>query len=1066
VERIEMPRLGLALLGPFEARRETGQVVAIRRRKAQALLAYLALRRGECQPRERLIALLWEDLDPSHARHSLRQTLTELRQDLGPASFAALVLDGDAIALDAARVSVDVLRFERLAASPSVDALPEAVGVYRGDLLEGAPGGGEAFESWLGAERERLRALLVQALDRLLGRQARAGPLLETVAIATRLLDLDPCREDVHRTLMRLYARAGRRSAALRQYRACVATLRRELGVAPEPETMRLHRAILEHRLADAQSGLPAVSEGSAPPLVGRGFEIHALSAALATAWDGAGHTVVIRGAAGIGKSRLVTELARRAAARGGRVLTAHAHESEQVLPFGLWASLLQAAGLIGEAEFLATLTPGDRRALAALVPGVEPGDRGRPPDPVAVTRLFGAIQTLLRRLAERGPIAVILEDLHWADEMSLRLFGYLVRRTCGTRILMVATVRDEDLAAHQVMPQILAEASREAVVEELALGPIRRDDALALARALLRGGKVADTPALVQRMWDLSQGNPFVLVESARALREGQSIAGSGPLPVPPSVRDLVIGRVQRLGERARRVLETAAVIGRAFEPSLAGEALGWTELEVAQHVDELLRRQFLQDRDACLEFGHERLREVVYASLSGPERRALHGRVAAALERRHAGDLGAVAMWLAVQCKGAHSWERTARYYGLAADAAVLRSAYASAEALLHEALAAAACIEDARRRTERVIDVHLGFERVLTPQGELGRLLDHLGRAETAAREVGDRRRLAWVAAQRIHCAWWSGDSEAALRTGEQAMEAAARLGDRELDIVIRLRLAPLYFHLGDLAHAIRVCDEALAALPGDSPLYSYGQAVPPAVHCRIYRALCRSALGATEAAERDAREAVQTAERCGHRFSIALARATLGSLELQWGRVEAARASLESAVELQRQMGDESRLLATFGALGLAYVRAGRLPEGVALIEQAAHASESQGLRYVHQRNLEFLARARLHEGRVAEALQWVEEALGLARAQKQRVAEARALLLLARVLMAGRDQAAGPRPRALDACRDALTLSQQLGVAPLVARCRETLAELLQAGCLDRRQQLTGPPIRG
>ena len=1061
-----MSRLGLALLGPFEARREIGQVAAIRRRKAQALLAYLALRPGEFQPRERLIGLLWEDLDPSHARHSLRQTLTELRQDLGPDSFSALLLDADAVALDRASVSVDVMRFERLAASPSIDALAEAAAIYRGDLLEGAPGGGEMFESWLAAERDRLRARLMEVLAQLLVRQARTAPLLASVATATRLLGLDPCREDVHRTLMRLYARAGRRSAALRQYQVCVATLRGELGIAPEPETARLHRAILENRLADARSGLPATFEET-PPLVGRESEIHALSASLATAWDGAGHAVVIRGPAGIGKSRLVEDLARRATARGGRVLTARAHESERVLPFGLWVSLLRETCLAGEADLLAAQAPGDRRALAALVPGMEPEERGLLPDPVAVTRLFGAIHALLRGLAERGPIAVILEDLHWADEMSLRLFGFLVRHTCGVRILIVGTARDEDLAAQQVMLQILAEARRDAIVEELSLGPIPRDDAFVLGRALLRGGvKVADTPALVQRMWDLSQGNPFVLVESARALRDGQAISGSSPLPVPPSVRELILGRVRRLDDRGRRVLETTAVIGREFEPSLVAEALGWGALDLAQHLDDLLRRRFLQEQGRGLDFTHERLREVVYASLSGPARQALHARVAAALERLHAGDLGTVATWLAVQCRGAHAWERAVRYYGLAADGAVLRSAYGSAEALLQEALSAAGRVEDGRSRAEHVVDVHLSFERVLTPQGDLPGLLDHLHKAETAARSIGDRRRLAWVAAQRIHCGWWSGDSDAALAAGEQAMKEAASLGDRELGVVVRHRLAPLYFHLGDLTRAIQTCNEILAALSGDSPLDSHGQVVPPAVHSRVYLSLCLSALGEAEAAEREALEAVRMAERSGHRFSIAFARSTLGSLELRWGRVEAACASLEGAVELQRQMGDESRFLATFGALGLAYVRAGRFHEGVALIEQATRASASQGLRYVHQRNLEFLARARLHEGRVAEALERVEEALGLARVQKQRVAEARALHLLARVLAAGRKEGADHQSRAIDACRDALRLGQALELEPLVTRCRETLAELLEPGCVDRNQQLTGPAIHG
>ena len=130
------------------------------------------------------------------------------------------------------------------ARSSSADDLREAAVLYRGDLLEGVPGGGEAFEAWLAGERDRVRATLIEALDRLLGCLQRTGLPREALEIATRLLGIDPCREDLHRTLMRLYAAAGRRSVALRQYQTCVAVLQRELGISPEPETTNLYRAI------------------------------------------------------------------------------------------------------------------------------------------------------------------------------------------------------------------------------------------------------------------------------------------------------------------------------------------------------------------------------------------------------------------------------------------------------------------------------------------------------------------------------------------------------------------------------------------------------------------------------------------------------------------------------------------------------------------------------------------------------------------------------------------------------------------------------------------------------
>jgi DNA-binding SARP family transcriptional activator len=250
-----MPPVHLALLGPFQARRADGRTVHVRRRKAQALLAYLALRPGDAQPREKVIALLWPEEEPGRARHNLRQTLTVLRRDLAPRRRPAGLFRGEALCLEPDRVAVDVMAFERLARSREVADLDAAAALYRGDLLEGLVPGGEVFEAWLTGERDRLRAVFADVLGRLLGIRMERGALIPAAETAVRLLALEPLREDVHRALMRLYVRQGRPAAALGQYRACASLLRRELGVAPEDATTELYRAILGKRRATAANG-------------------------------------------------------------------------------------------------------------------------------------------------------------------------------------------------------------------------------------------------------------------------------------------------------------------------------------------------------------------------------------------------------------------------------------------------------------------------------------------------------------------------------------------------------------------------------------------------------------------------------------------------------------------------------------------------------------------------------------------------------------------------------------------------------------------------------------------
>jgi DNA-binding SARP family transcriptional activator len=239
--RKEAKRVGLsiALLGGFQARLDTGQVLDMRARKAHALLAYLALPAGRAHPRDALAALLWGEESQTRARHRLRQALLVLRHALEPVK-EALRIEADSIWLDPGRVEVDVAIFERLVEVGTPDALRQAGERYQGNLLEGIAVQAPAFEEWLLAERERLRELAIESLAKLLAHQRSTGAHEPAIQSAVHLLALDPLQEAVHRVLMLLYAEVGRRGAALRQYQLCRDIMRRELGAEPEEETQHL----------------------------------------------------------------------------------------------------------------------------------------------------------------------------------------------------------------------------------------------------------------------------------------------------------------------------------------------------------------------------------------------------------------------------------------------------------------------------------------------------------------------------------------------------------------------------------------------------------------------------------------------------------------------------------------------------------------------------------------------------------------------------------------------------------------------------------------------------------
>ncbi|MGD9537095.1 MAG: BTAD domain-containing putative transcriptional regulator [Alphaproteobacteria bacterium] len=192
-------------------------------------------------PRERLAGMLWSDRGDEQARHSLRQCLLSLRKELGGASAAAIVSTHDEVQLDRAQVAVDAWAFEALCKAGTAEALRDAVRLHRGELADGLALRSEGFEEWLATQRAHWRQRFVDASHKLIGLLTEAGDDDGAIDAAQRLLGFEPANEEAHRALMTLYARSGRRAAALQQYQRCVEALRRHLDAEPDEATRRLH---------------------------------------------------------------------------------------------------------------------------------------------------------------------------------------------------------------------------------------------------------------------------------------------------------------------------------------------------------------------------------------------------------------------------------------------------------------------------------------------------------------------------------------------------------------------------------------------------------------------------------------------------------------------------------------------------------------------------------------------------------------------------------------------------------------------------------------------------------
>jgi DNA-binding SARP family transcriptional activator len=1035
-------RLRLRVLGGFDASLEGSEApVTLPTRKAQALLAYLALSPGQRHPREKLTSLLWGELRANLARNNLRQALFALRRALDGVEPRPLCLEADTVTLEPAAVEVDALLFERGIAGTNPSTLHDVVLLYRGDLLAGLRVQSEPFEEWLLAERERLRELALEALARLLAHRRQENEHEAAVQTALRLLALDPLQEPVHRTLMRLYARLGRRGAALRQYQACVEVLQKELGLEPEARTRRLYRLILRRTVGDgerspvaADGGLASGADGLSvgPPLMGRDGELARLRAALRAAQRAEGSLVAVLGDAGIGKTRILDEVVADASRQGFRVLLGRAHETEALLPFGPWLDALRGAPL---AVALDGLPAKWRPELVALFPDLATGCPPAEPREGAARRLFEGMTALLGTLAERGPLLCVLEDLHWADDMSLRLLGFASRRLRNQPVLIAVSARTEDLEESRAFGQVLEELGRGPRFEVIRLTPLSKDVTLSLALALT-GGRVAPTARnrLAEQAWAASEGNPFVTVQTLRSLAVEDADA-SGALALPERVLELVRRRLGRLSARGRHLVAVAAVIGREFDFTLLSEASGFDDREAAAGVEELVRRGLLRVIGERLEFHHDWLRRVALGDVLLPIRRMLHRGVAEAVETLHAGRLASHALALGLHFEEARVWAKAVSYLRQAGSQALDKAAYREAVLAFARALGALGHLP----ASVEAVDLRCELNDALVPLGEYREALGHLREAERLAIALDDRARLARILSAICARLRNIGEHDGAIDAGRRAADLAASLDDRRLEVVITFRMGQAHLATGDFKQAAGLLRDSLEMERGGASGSRSGWG-RVSTCAWLVRAL--TGLGAFEEGIAHGEEAVRCAESDDDPYALTLAQAFLGQLLVARGDLARAIPLLERALRLAHNADLPDTLASTSVALGEAYVLAGRVDEGLARLEQVVEDDVRRGV--AHASCVVRLGEGYVRAGRLDEALTRATWALELARTHRERASGAWANRLIGEI-------AASRNPSDVVAAeahyQDALAAALELEMRPLVARCHLGLGQL-------------------
>lgn len=604
-----MSELELKYLGDFEVLRNGKAVTLPPSKKTRALLAYLSLNQRRFR-RDYLCELLWEI--PDDPRGSLRWSLSKLRRLIDDEDNPRIIADRTYVEIDTSGADIDAARLRSMVgnglAEEKLDVLEEAAASLRGNFLEGLDlPNFHDFHAWCIAEREEVAraqaALLRELVERLKDEPERALPY------ARALVAISPYDEDLRAGLIRLLVTLDHKDEAEKQYELGLRMLK-EAGVVPSGAMNVARRRIQSDGAPAAVPATPV--PGSIAPvelssgLVGRVEEAEGLIQLFdEVRKNNKAHLALVRGEAGIGKTRLIEAVSAFARGAGATVLTASAYESESIRPFALWIDALHRNSVTASDEVF-----GDREA----------GNRDR---------LFDLLSEFVAGRSADGPLVLVFDDIHWSDDSSAAAIHYVARMNRDRPVFGILSTREGDLRDNVPAQQLVAGLRHDGLLSEFQLGPLSEQDLADLIRERAPG-------AQADKLSRQCGGNPLLAIELARAEQEGDSST---------SVTDLVSERLSRFSIDGAEVMQWSAVLSPRINVDTIAELTDIDAARVGEILEAAKRQGMLTVTSDGLNFSHDLLAKAVYSTLSPLRRQVMHRRVADRLEKSTALDLGRAA-------------------------------------------------------------------------------------------------------------------------------------------------------------------------------------------------------------------------------------------------------------------------------------------------------------------------------------------------------------------------------------------------------------------------------------
>jgi DNA-binding SARP family transcriptional activator/tetratricopeptide (TPR) repeat protein len=870
--------LHVSLLGEQAIADAATGAIRTRSSRAVALIAFLVVHAGIPQTRQRIAGLFWPDSTDAQALTNLRRELHHLRQALGDEP-SLLVTSTDLCWCDTDTSQVDVRIFDiertaalAAAACDDTEAVVRhgaaAIAQYRGELLPGT------YDDWLLETRSELERECADLCMLVGDARARQGDLSGAVDAVRRRVALQPLDEVGYRTMMELQADLGDRAGAVSTYHHCASVLERELGVIPDLATRKTLQRVLAHvhpaqaaqAAVEAAPGRSGLAQAS---LVGRSRELAGLEDLWRTASTGRPSLALVRGGAGVGKSRLVAEVAERARLQGAVVATTQCFGTSGRLALAPVADWLRNPAV---QSATATLDPAWRAEVERLMPSGT-GRRDRPPVSRAMVeawqrhRFFEGLARAL--IAVDRPTLLVLDNVQWCDQETLAFLTLFLGLVADARILVAGTLRDDNLDEDPEFLTWTVRMRATGLLTELSLSPLEISDTAQLAGAIAGRPLLPDDTDLLQAT---TGGFPLYVIEAARTAVD----LGDSRLPVG-DLTGVLCNRLEQATPAAREIAGLAAAVGRNFTLDLLTEASDLEADTVVRAVDELWRRRIIHELPGGYDFSHDLLRETAYAQVSPPQRWLLHRRLAQGLELLHADDMDTVCAQLAEQYAGGGRPDRAVANYRRAAEVASGMFAHTEAIRLHKEALKIVRAQTGGRDKDAQELAILEAMAAPLTAR--YGYSAPELQEALERTIELAERLGRKASTITGLFGLWTSRYVQGRVADGHQTVTRALSLAepDTELSGSAHFAFAGSSVSLGRPAEALRHFEVA-AKLTRDAHSWTIG--TRPDVHCRAWVAHAQWLLGRDDDALTSAREAIRLARVIEHPFSLAVALAYAG------------------------------------------------------------------------------------------------------------------------------------------------------------------------------------------